>query len=156
MTEPDVAAAVKALDSASSDDAPSKSSPESTGIAENPHQKKKKKHRHKNMWLTKDSSAHLPPLSGEFELNLQKNKVCFPISKECTSLKCSPTGRLLLAGFTDGTIRIFDLTNHYQQSSNRSSSDPISLRGSGGMVDSKQFQRFGAVACQIHAKGVVS
>ena len=34
----------------------------------------------------------------------------FPIVSECTSLKVSPTGRLVVGGFADGTVRLFSTT----------------------------------------------
>jgi hypothetical protein len=110
----------------------------------------------------------------------------------------SPSGRLLLAAFCDGTIRIFDLTGTFntpQQpraaKSNHGSSNNSSLED--GLFDmdsssedeqelsnffeyhndsaheaspkrgarsryvlSKEYQRYGAVASQVHAKGVIT
>ena len=97
----------------------------------------------------------------------------FPINEEVTSIKFTPTGRFLLAGFADGTLRIFDLTGQYHHDHPHSTttttihtttSTTQKLSGSllhhpppkrsRGLVSSKQFQQFGAVACQIQAKGV--
>lgn len=94
-----------------------------------------------------------------------------------------PSGRHLVAGFTDGTLRLFDLTNKFTHrsifsndsfdadDSSRSSSEPLfdsdsssdeedhdklspSKSTKSRMVCSKSHQRYGTVACQIHAKGV--
>ena len=76
----------------------------------------------------------------------------FPLNEEATSLAISPTGRFLCAGFTDGTVRLFDLTGHFRhapKSKDLGSPVPRSV-----VVDSKRHQRYGAVACQIYAKGV--
>lgn len=112
-----------------------------------------------------------------------------------TSIGLVPSGRLAVAGFTDGTLRLFDLTgifvkdknhpdnnvthniNHskrkkrgsdvpeglfdddassssedsFQSNTNNVKSNVVS---SGGIVNSHSNQLFGAVACQIHARGV--
>lgn len=82
--------------------------------------------------------------------------VKFPLNDEVTSLAVAPSGRFVCAGFTDGTVRLFDLTGHFhnKQTSKKNvpGSSPLPSRGS--VVDSKRHQRFGAVVCQIHAKGV--
>ena len=91
----------------------------------------------------------------------------------------SPSGHFLWAGFSDGTLRVFDLTGTFGGKKNKnsksrqqnqqgregqSSSDappppppPVSAGGGGGaLVNSKdvRWQSYGAVACQIHARGV--
>lgn len=124
-----------------------------------------------------------------------------------TSLAVVPSGRHMVAGFTDGTLRLFDLTgcfrsqddissdntkhaNDYEDvnlfdsdssddenpfesdddsdavvkksksrlpsaaSAYSSSFAPIGGGGGGILVCSKSHQRYGAVVCQIHAKGV--
>jgi WD40 repeat protein len=74
----------------------------------------------------------------------------------------------VVAGFTDGTLRLFELNGtfiqHKMPPGNDSSTedddddeeeaifDIISTKST--MVCSKTYQRYGAVACQIHAKGV--
>jgi WD40 repeat protein len=65
-----------------------------------------------------------------------------------TSLKIVPGGHLVVAGFTDGTLRLFDLTGRPV-----SRDDPAEHKKN-VVVCSKTFQRYGAVACQIHARGV--
>ena len=129
---------------------------------------------------------------------LKQNKLDFPINEECTSLAVHPSGRFVLAGFCDGTLRIFpmelvrkagcrpsnrnpdavddgdddddeeheaDLDEWDAASSNEStkstgtngSSSSVNRRKSKGttrLVSSAQFQKYGAVACQIHARGV--
>lgn len=99
-----------------------------------------------------------------------------------------PSGRLLVAGFTDGTLRLFDLTGNVRNkdsefnqtmtdddnlfdsdsSEDEFDDDDYTLKSTAGLgsssstcsnpasvlVCSKSNQRYGAVACQIHAKGV--
>jgi len=113
----------------------------------------------------------------------------FPINEECTSLTISPSGRIIIGGFSDGTLRLFDTTGKFHRPSqptantisaqdlteffdcDSSESDqeeefqdtdkPRLLTGIGSsrsteMVrswDSKN-QTYGAVAAQIHARGV--
>jgi hypothetical protein len=67
-----------------------------------------------------------------------------------TSLKIVPNGRIMVAGFTDGTLRLFVLTGR----PSAFSGDDIAERKKHAVVCSKAFQKFGAVACQIHARGV--
>lgn len=108
-----------------------------------------------------------------------------------TSIGLVPSGRLAVAGFTDGTLRLFDLTGHFAKdrhhsrtncsagggntsasgtrhdkdvtseeqlfdddSSTTSSSFDDRTFKSKILVDSHSNQRYGAVACQIHARGV--
>lgn len=79
-----------------------------------------------------------------------------------TSLKIIPSGRLVVAGFTDGTLRLFDLSSPAGTSPSQQSHSPASeddeltfeAPSKTAMVCSKAFQRYGAVACQIHARGV--
>ena len=113
-----------------------------------------------------------------------------------TSIGLVPSGRLAVAGFTDGTLRLFDLTgifvkdknhpdndvthnNNHTKKKKRGSDVPEGLFdddassssedsfqssntnnvqsnavSSGGIVNSHSNQLFGAVACQIHARGV--
>ena len=121
-----------------------------------------------------------------------ESKIEFPINDECTSLSISPSGRHIIAGFSDGTLRIFDTTGRFWRCKNVDSptfyasdkskgiidegemsnlfdydSDMESERkvfpkakpngrAKGGLVFSKSHQKFGAVACQIHAKGVIT
>ena len=96
-----------------------------------------------------------------------------------TSLAMVPSGRHLVAGFTDGTLRLFDLTGKFQSNDSFAPSisnedynlfdsdssddegfdDDCTLKttstgSSSAMVCSKSHQRYGAVLAQIHAKGV--
>ncbi|KAL3936477.1 MAG: hypothetical protein SGBAC_008215 [Bacillariaceae sp.] len=75
----------------------------------------------------------------------------FPINGECTSLSLAPSGNFLWAGFSDGTLRVFDLTGNFglEQDAAVASRQKSSL-----LVASKWCQTYGAVACQIHARGV--
>jgi hypothetical protein len=86
-----------------------------------------------------------------------------------TSLALVPSGHLAVAGFSDGTLRIFDLTGTFTRDKNdprnpvtkesfefdddASSSEeememPKVKRGSNEEVCSRVNQRFGVVACQ--------
>jgi WD40 repeat protein len=65
----------------------------------------------------------------------------------------APSGHFLLAGFSDGTLRIFDMTRGFGQENLNDAYAP-SRNKSSMMVASKHFQKYGAVACQIHARGV--
>jgi hypothetical protein len=80
----------------------------------------------------------------------------FPLNDEATSLQIDPVaGSFVCAGFTDGTIRLFDLTGHFSHPKTKLLHHPASPGvGTAGVVDSKRHQRYGAVAGQIHAKGV--
>lgn len=69
-----------------------------------------------------------------------------PLRDECTSLACAST--FILGGFADGTVRLWDWTGRYERPS---MSQPLEK---GGFVNSQQHQTYGAVAAQIHAKGV--
>ncbi|KAI2510476.1 hypothetical protein MHU86_3896 [Fragilaria crotonensis] len=180
-----------------------------------------KKHQ-KPQWPP-SSSDSLPPLTPSLVQKLESGHIEFPINEECTSLAVVPSGRHMVAGFTDGTLRLFDLTgcfrsqddissdntkhaNDYEDvnlfdsdssdddenlfdsdssdddenpfesdddsdavvkksksrfpsaaSAYSSSFAPIGGGGGGGggiLVCSKSHQRYGAVVCQIHAKGV--
>jgi hypothetical protein len=111
-----------------------------------------------------------------------------------TSIGLVPSGRLAVAGFTDGTLRLFDLTGHFAKDKNHPQTNSSSSGGRGvakdimtstdedlfdddasttsssfqeeeedsrntsfkskAIVDSHSNQRYGAVACQIHARGV--
>lgn len=98
----------------------------------------------------------------------------FPVNEECTALTVSPSGRWIIGGFSDGTVRLFDahssskfvntetmydfdvaLAVGDEECPNGSSSHAARPKiKAGKMVLSKEHQRFGAVACQIHARGV--
>lgn len=63
----------------------------------------------------------------------------------------SPSGNFVWAGFSDGTLRVFDLSGRFDlgQEVWEAQRQKSSL-----LVPSTSHQRFGAVACQIHARGV--
>lgn len=124
--------------------------------------------------------------------NAPSNPISFPINDECTSLTVSPSGRHIIAGFTDGTLRLFDTTGRLwskkqmfrgDDSSDSDSSETKKSRIENDLenlfdcdssdsededqphntsnqkdkyVMSKEFKHFGAVACQIQAKGVIT
>ncbi|CAJ1949085.1 unnamed protein product [Cylindrotheca closterium] len=75
----------------------------------------------------------------------------FPINGECTSLSLSSSGNFLWAGFSDGTLRVFDLTGNFGLETDAA---VASRQKSSLLVASKWCQTYGAVACQIHARGV--
>jgi len=61
-------------------------------------------------WPT-SSKACLPSLAdGTIKRISQDSSIPFPINEECTSLTIPPSGRHIIAGFTDGTLRLFDTT----------------------------------------------
>lgn len=68
-----------------------------------------------------------------------------------TSLKISPSGNFLWGGFSDGTLRVWDLSGTFGVEDD----DVIASRQKTDvLVNSKLTQGYGAVACQIHARGV--
>ncbi len=135
----------------------------------------------------KDSTS---PNQGTPEIALQK-PIKFPINEECTSLSVAPSCHHVIAGFTDGTLRLFDTTgrlwnkNDHLNADSSSSETNIdgndiekemmelfdcdssesesefqslqpSTKAKERVVMSRSHQNFGAVACQIHAKGVIT
>ena len=135
-----------------------------------------KKNKTKENNYSFNSNNSLPPIEEKIVQNLRESKYNFAINTECTSLTLSPSGRTLVAGFTDGTIRIFDLTGRLwdnsqsvKQSSGSfdfdddcSSSSDEELFSSkrkpskNEFVSSKKNQQYGAVAAQVIAKGVTT
>ncbi|KAL9188447.1 hypothetical protein ACHAXT_006825 [Thalassiosira profunda] len=148
---------------------------------------------HRVKWPPVSSARSLPPLSGRAEDLLladespssgkagSRDTIEFEVNQECTSIGLVPSGRIAVAGFTDGTLRLFDLTGIFAKDKNHPdnrkddsaalfdddssvSSEEGSFQSSLGTgmgknaksmsVDSRVNQRYGAVACQIHAKGV--
>ncbi|KAK1746922.1 hypothetical protein QTG54_002266 [Skeletonema marinoi] len=189
-------------------------------------------------WPPASSAKSLPPLSGRIsdllhptsQHNMNNDNVHnklkpnaalsardtieFEVNQECTSLTLVPSGRIAVAGFSDGTLRLFDLTGLFardrndprnfvsasatdksqqtkktkkkneldelfdddssgeesfqveeeqemvfgtaeeQQSSSLSPSKKGGRSGSTLVIDSNVNQRYGAVACQIHSRGV--
>jgi len=82
---------------------------------------------------------------------LKNQTLNFKINVECTSLKVSPSGNLLWGGFSDGTLRVWDLSGTFGVEDD----DVIASRQKTDvLVNSKLTQGYGAVACQIHARGV--
>jgi len=146
----------------------------------------------------KSSATSLPALPLSTRSQVKSENFCFPINEECTSLCIPPSGRHIAAGFTDGTLRLFDTTGRLWTGENLSNGKYIHAQGEdctnqikGNMkrdssigddddifctdsnseaeegdsapikkekaersVLSKSHQKFGAVACQIHARGV--
>lgn len=148
------------------------------------------------------SSESLAPLASFTVSKLQEDRLQFPINEECTSLKVAPSGKHIVAGFTDGTLRIFDLTGTWNQLDsprnkseqeesfshktqqvtyqdkeevhsdyedeeeeeatfaeelrhpNTTATSATSTTTPKSVVCSKSFQRYGAVAAQIQARGV--
>ncbi|KAL7548804.1 hypothetical protein ACHAWF_012060 [Thalassiosira exigua] len=175
-------------------------------------------------WPPVSSSKSLPPLSGRVgdlwdaedgavgggeakrakkakKKTTARDAIEFEVNQECTSIGLVPSGRLAVAGFTDGTLRLFDLTGRFAKDRNHPDNAVVARRakanddedddeeeeealfdddasssseddeagpesptksptGKGGKkgksvaVDSRSNQRYGAVACQIHARGV--
>ncbi|GKY95731.1 hypothetical protein MPSEU_000533900 [Mayamaea pseudoterrestris] len=102
----------------------------------------------------------------------------FSVNDECTSLALTPSGNFVLGGFTDGTLRVFDLTERFAtgqwkqsikskkekkltHSSSGADADTITANSynsnsssSGMYVCSHNNQQYGAVAGQILSRGV--
>jgi hypothetical protein len=100
---------------------------------------------------------------------LQTGSLSFPVNDECTSLALTPSGQFVLGGFSDGTLRVFDVTHRFPQQQQQkpltvnqippaahheASSSMPSSHSSSQFVSSHDHQQFGAVTCQIHARGV--
>jgi len=82
---------------------------------------------------------------------LKNQTLNFKINVECTSLKLSPSGNFLWGGFSDGTLRVWDLSGTFGVEND----DVVASRQKTDvLVNSKLSQGYGAVACQIHARGV--
>ena len=64
------------------------------------------------------------------------------------------SGRLIVGGFADGTVRLFDLAGRFAPTKNKDDMNNNKSSGSTMFVDSKDHQAYGVVAGQIHAKGV--
>jgi len=140
------------------------------------HLSKKKRKKPLPTWPS-SSTTSLPPLPPTLLTKLP-SKIKFPLNEECTSLKIVPSGRHVVAGFTDGTVRLFDLTGAFkptkvvleQPSSKEAVAEespsskrlrealdyisPTRSRPRKQYVSSQAHQSYGAVACQIHARGV--
>ena len=110
----------------------------------------------------------------------KQSSLILTISYAGTSIGLVPSGRIAVAGFTDGTLRLFDLTGIFAKDKNHpdnrhlptelfdddasSSSSEDSFHSEDGLnnnakndknlVNSHSNQQYGAVACQIHARGV--
>ena len=128
------------------------------------------------------SKDSLPSLHKSLKKSLQEQSMDFSINEECTSLDISPSGSSIVGGFSDGTMRIFNLldrsrklnpSNHKldqdkdeeieMEFSSMGDSElplddsPFSKSAHGAkhaIVCSRENQQYGAVAAQIHAKGV--
>jgi hypothetical protein len=99
---------------------------------------------------TELSSKSLPPLPDHVIAGIRDHSLQFRTNAEPCALQLSPTGRLLAVAFTDGTVRLFDMTGRYKPSllpyCNKATTK--------GTHCSYTHQRFGAVAVQLEAKGV--
>ena len=110
----------------------------------------------------------------------KQSSLILTISYAGTSIGLVPSGRIAVAGFTHGTLRLFDLTGIFAKDKNHpdnrhlptelfdddasSSSSEDSFHSEDGLnnnakndknlVNSHSNQQYGAVACQIHARGV--
>ena len=168
------------------------------------------------------SRESLPSLADGTVKRIIHDSSSFPINEECTALTIPPSGRHIVAGFTDGTLRLFDTTGRLWSggrkdmiddddddddsgsSSSSSSPDVQPKKGKrverkntspdidehlfdcdssadsktkqpefsedeegkqkglqkkpkhNQIVSSKRHQTFGAVACQIYARGVIT
>jgi WD40 repeat protein len=118
----------------------------------------------------KTNVAHTSDLiSNKSTTHHQQLQKQFPVNEECTSLTVTPSGHFVLAGFTDGTLRLFDATGRYhhsqqqQQQYNSKESIMSDVKGvnntynnktASAIVCSNAHQTYGAVASQIHARGV--
>lgn len=72
-----------------------------------------------------------------------------------TSLRISPSGNFLWGGFSDGSLRVFDLSGTFAMCNKSVTVDAAIHKKSGRpYFNSKFHQSYGAVACQIHARGV--
>jgi hypothetical protein len=102
-------------------------------------------------WPTQSAHA-LPKLAPNLAAGLASaltNPVLqFPTNADPCAVKISPTGRL----FTDGTVRLYDLTGTF--SSPPRPEDNTVPPARSRLVLSNAHAAFGAVAAQIHAKGV--
>ena len=113
-------------------------------------------------WPT-DSARALPPLDPHVVEGLRchgndKNNdkpLQFATNADACALKLSPSGRLLAVAFSDGTLRLFDLTGRYAPPPAPKTTTTTTSRGRPAhLVLSHQHQYFGAVVAQIQAKGV--
>ena len=123
------------------------------------------------------SQNSLPQIKKHLKDALLAKSVEFKINEECTSLAISPSGSIIVGGFTDGTIRFFDLSynklwsrrlprnqnndDEETEFSDHEDKNIISkeIFGSGNrakhkLVCSRENQEYGSVTSQIHAKGV--
>lgn len=97
------------------------------------------------------SSKSLPPLPDHVITGIKNHSLQFRTNAEPCALQLSCTGRILAVAFTDGTVRLFDMTGRYK---------PTIMQSAGGDIQPKgthcsyTHQRFGAVAVQLEAKGV--
>ncbi|GAX24946.1 hypothetical protein FisN_2Lh222 [Fistulifera solaris] len=96
------------------------------------------------------SSKSLPPLPDHVIAGIQNHSLQFRTNAEPCALQLSPTGRLLSVAFTDGTVRLFDMTGRYKPSLLPYHTSAQTK----GTHCSYTHQRFGAVAVQLEAKGV--
>lgn len=97
------------------------------------------------------SSKSLPHLPDHVIAGIKDSTLQFRTNAEPCALQLSPTGRLLAVAFTDGTVRLFDMTGRYKPTIMPSATGDVQPKGT---HCSYTHQRFGAVAVQLEAKGV--
>ena len=187
--------------------------------AERRKQKKRQQQQSSYEW-PKHSSMSLPSLPSMAIAAIEERNCQFATNEECTSITLPPSGRHVIAGFCDGTLRLYDVTgrllknnlnsnhnNHddnddhddfslfgdtHSSSESETEEDPEmkelfdcdssdeeentvkkkkkekktkkakkmvqkkKKQGRNQIVMSKCHQNYGAVACQIQAKGVIT
>lgn len=82
--------------------------------------------------IVKGGKSHsLPPLTESFisRLKQQNKPIEFNINEECTSIDISPTGSYIIGGFSDGTVRFFNLGSADKPSNKSGSNSNKNLEG---------------------------
>ena len=101
--------------------------------------------------LCNTTSFPFPSIKNCLFLTHTCGSISFAQTDAGTSLKVSPSGNFLWGGFSDGTLRVWDLSGTFGVEDD----DVVASRQKTDvLVNSKLSQGYGAVACQIHARGV--